>query len=88
MRMSEQLSLLEAKGLDKRTDRAAQLFADAEEDGGFDSAIAATAKRIKHASGEKLSSIVAFLHASLKKASGDRAKAFRKLLVAAEKRSS
>lgn len=87
MLLSEQLELIEARSIDKRMERAAQLFDDAEESGGFKAAISATAKRIQHASGEKLSGIISFLTVSEKRSSGDRKKAFQNLLKMAQERS-
>lgn len=88
MLLSERLGLLEGRSIDKRMGRAAQLFDDAETSGGFEDAISATAKRIKHASGDNLAGIVSFLKMSVRRSSGARARAFQKLLTAAEGRAS
>ena len=85
MLLSERLELLERRST-KEMEHSAQLFDDAEASGSFEAAIAATAKRIKHASGEKLAGIVSFLKVSAKRSSGARARAFQKLLTVAEGR--
>lgn len=88
MLLSERLELLERRSVDKRMERTAQLFNAAESSDGFEAAIRATAERIKHASGDKLEGIIAFLKVSKRRASGDKAKAFQRLLRAAEGRAS